>query len=133
MCHKLLEQDSQELRAETKWLIRKARTPRANITGEEKKTLRELKEDKDGIVLTVDKGVAMVASEKKEYLEKTDALLAQPAYRTIDMDPTNMVKTRLIQTLRRIKSDTNIAEGMYRTLYPTGCTALKFYGLPMIH
>ena len=32
----------------------------------------------------------MVVLDKKEYLEKADALLVQPAYRTIDRDPTNM-------------------------------------------
>ena len=84
-------------------------------------------------MLTVDKGVAMVVFDKKEYLEKAEALLVQPAYRTIDIDPTNKLKARLIQTLRRIKRDTNMGEGMYRTMYPTGCTASKFYGLPKIH
>ena len=63
--HKLSDQFLQELRAETNCLLRKARAPRANITREEKKALRELKEDKDRIVLTVDKGVAMVVLDKK--------------------------------------------------------------------
>ena len=57
--------------------IKKAREPRANIAREEKKALGELKEDKDRIVFTVDKGVAMVVLDRKEYLEKTGALLAQ--------------------------------------------------------
>ena len=39
--------------------LKNVRAPRANITREEKKGLRELKEDNDRIVLTVDKGVAM--------------------------------------------------------------------------
>ena len=56
MCHKLSKQDSQELRAENNCLLRKARAPRAYITRDEKKALRELKEDKDRIVLTADKG-----------------------------------------------------------------------------
>ena len=75
----------------------------------------------------------MVVLDKKEYLEKAEALLAQPVYRTIDRDPTNKLKARLIQTLRRIKKDTNMGEGIYRTMYPTSCTAPKFYGLPRIY
>ena len=71
--------------------------------------------------------------DKKEYLEKAEALLAQPAYRTTDRDPTNKLKNSLIQTLRRIKRDTNMGEDMYRTISTTGCTAPKFYGLPKIH
>ena len=84
-------------------------------------------------MLTVEKGVAMVVLDKKEYLEKAEALLVQLAYRTIDRDPTNKLKARLIQTLRRIKRDSNIGEDMYRTIYPTSCTAPKFYGLPKTH
>ena len=84
-------------------------------------------------MLTVDKGVAMVVLDKKEYLEKAEVLLAQLAYRTIDRDPTNKLKTRLFQTFRRIKRDANMGEGMYRTMYPTSCTAPKLYGLPKIH
>ena len=113
--------------------IKKALTSRANITGEEKKALRELKENKERIVLTVDKGVAMVVLDKKKYLEKAEALLAQLAYRTTEKDPANKLKARLIQTLRKIKRDTNMGEGTYRTMYPMGCTTPKFYGLPKIH
>ena len=39
-------------------------------------------------MLTADKEVVIVVLDKKEYLEKAGALLAQPAYRTIDKDPT---------------------------------------------
>ena len=37
-------------------------------------------------------GVVMVVLDKKEYIEKPEALLAQLAYRTIDKDPTNRLK-----------------------------------------
>ena len=50
----------------------------------------------------------MIVLDKKEYLEKAEALLAQPACRTIDKDPTNKLKARLIQTVRKIKRDTNM-------------------------
>ena len=74
--------------------------PRANITREEKKAFMELKEDKDRTVLAVDKGVAMVVLDRKQYLEKAGALLAQPGYRTIDKDPENKLKAKLIQIHR---------------------------------
>ena len=38
-----------------------------------------------------------------------------------------------MQTLRRIKRDTNMGQGMYRTMYSTGCAVPNFYGLPRIH
>ena len=85
------------------------------------------------MVLTVDKGVAMVVMDRKEYVEKVEGLWAQLAYRTITADPANKLKARLIQTLKRIKRDTNMGKGIYKAIYPTGCIAHKFYGLPKIH
>ena len=49
------------------------------------------------------------------------------------MDPTKKLKAQLIQKLRRIKRETNMEVGMYRTMYPISCTAPKFYGLPKIY
>ena len=73
----------------------------------------------------------MVALDKKDYVDNVEGLLAQPAYRTIITDPTNKLKAML--TLKRIKRETNMGEGMYRTMYPTSCIAPKFYELPKIH
>ena len=85
------------------------------------------------MVLTADKGVAMVVMDRKDYMEKEESLLAQLAYRTIDADPTNKLKVKLIPTLKRIKKETDMGEGMNRTMYPTSCTAPMFYGLQKIH
>ena len=98
-----------------------AKPPKPNITKEEHKALKELKEDKESMVLTVDKGVAMVVMDRKEYMEKVERLLVQLTYRTITADPTNKLKARLMQTLKRIKRDINIGEGMYKAMNPTGC------------
>ena len=40
VCHRISDQDSQEHRAETKCLLRKARAPKANLTREENKALK---------------------------------------------------------------------------------------------
>ena len=85
------------------------------------------------MVLTVDKGVAMVVMDKKEYMDTVEGLLAQLAYKTINSDLTYKLKAKLIQKLKRIKRETNMEESMYRTMCPTSCTAPKFYGLPKIH
>ena len=70
----------------------------------------------------------MVVLDKDKYIEKAENLLAQPAYRTIDRDPTNKLKTQLILKLERIKRETNMDEGMYKTMYPTGCIYPSFMG-----
>ena len=67
MCQKLSDQDVQELRVETNCLLRKAKTPKSNITKEESKVLKELRGDQEKFVLTADKGVAIVVLDKKGF------------------------------------------------------------------
>ena len=45
VCQKLSDQDAQELRVETNCLLRKAKIPKSNITKEERKALKELREN----------------------------------------------------------------------------------------
>ena len=75
----------------------------------------------------------MVVMDSEDYDNKAQELLSQPAYISIPKDPTNKVKVLLITKLRRIKKDTNMDEGTYKAMYPTGCVPPKFYGLPKIH
>ena len=63
----------------------------------------------------------MVVLDKEDYIKKPESLLAQPAYRTTDRDPTSQIMTKLINKLRKIKKDTNMDDGTYKTMYPTGC------------
>ena len=133
VCHKLTEQDVEELRTDIHGLLRRVQAPKPNLNKAEIKGLAELKRDKDRIILTVDRSVTMVVLDRESYREKAENLHAKPAYRTIDRDPTIKLKAKLILLLRRIKRETNMNEGMYKTMYPTGCTPPKFYGLPKIH
>ena len=112
----------EELQADINGLLRRAQAPKPNQNKAEIKALAELKRDRDRIILTVDKGVAMVFLDNENYIEKAENLLAQPAYRTIDRDPTNKLKAKLMLMLRRIRRETNMDEGMYKTMYPTSCT-----------
>ena len=125
MCGRLKEQDAMELRADINALLRKAKAPKPNIARQESIALSQLRRDKDRVILTVDKGVAMVVMDREDYINKAKDLLAQLAYRAIPADPTNKIKAQLITKLRRIKKDTNMDEGMYKAVYPTGCVPPK--------
>ena len=92
-------------------VLRKSKAPKSNLTKEERIGLAQLKKDKDRVILTVDKEVAMVVMDREEYVSKAQELLAQPAYRSISSDPTNKIKTQLITKLRRIKRDNNLMDG----------------------
>ena len=107
--------------------------PRSNISKEEFKAIRELKEDDCRIILTADKGVALVVLNKEDYIRKAKHLLNQQTYRKIPEDPTSKQKTRLIKLLKNIEVEGGINEDTYKRIYPTGAGSPKFYGLPKIH
>ena len=59
-----------ELRGRVKTILKKVRTPRKNITKEECMAIGELKMDNNRLILTADKGVALVVMDKEDYSKK---------------------------------------------------------------
>ncbi|MCG8429652.1 MAG: hypothetical protein MJA29_00535, partial [Candidatus Omnitrophica bacterium] len=113
---------------------------RHNITREEKEALKTLRDDKDRMVLTADKGVAMVVMDKSQYIEKCLALLNDPKVYAESRDLTRTIHNKVIATLRLInrKDEDRLYEwkkDWYHRLLPSGSTSppARFYGLPKIH
>ena len=85
------------------------------------------------MVLTADKGMAMVIMDRQDYIDKTNSLLNQNTYMSIPWDPTTTIKNKLISILKKVKNQTGLDSLTYKSMYPTGCVPPKFYGLPKIH
>ena len=67
-----------------------------SITLEKPKAIKELKEDQSWVVLTADKGVAMVVIDREDYSEKAKLLLADTnTYKPFTKDPTKKPKKKL--------------------------------------
>ena len=77
----------EELRANINWVIRGSHPPMSNISKAEAQAVRELKRDKDRLVFTADKGVAMVVMDRQDYINKSSNLLAQLVYRAFPQVP----------------------------------------------
>ena len=120
-CTKLSQQDAEELRADINRVLRSSHPPKPNLTKAQNLALRELKRDRDHIVLTADKGVAMVIMDRQDYINKANQLLNQNTYRSIGKDPTNSIKNKLINILKRVKSQTGLDSNTYKSMYLTGC------------
>ena len=88
--------------------------------------MEELRKDTIRILLTVDKGVALVVMNKEDYEKKAEELLSQTTYSKINNDPTTKYKNKLINLLKTIKTQGGINEALYKKLYPTGA------GVPQI-
>ena len=85
-------------------VLRQSHRLKPNLRKEEIKAIKQLKADKDHMVLTADKGVALVVMDRSDYIKKAKELLDDTnTYRTIQSDPTNKVNNRLINMLRKIK------------------------------
>ena len=76
-----------------------------------------LKRDRDHIVLTADKGVAMVIMDRQDYINKANHLLNQNTYKSIAKDPTNSIKNKLINILKRVKTKTGLDSNTYKPLW----------------
>ena len=64
--------------------------PQPNITREEASALKELRDDRSWIILTLENGVAIEVQDKWDYSNKRQDLLGQSGtYRTLAVDPTN--------------------------------------------
>ena len=124
---------AEELRGETKLILKNIQPSKPNIAKEEAKAIQDLKRDKERIVLTADKGVSMVVMDKEDYIKKSEELIHQPTYKELSSDPTTKHKSRLISLLKTIKSEGGIDNITYRRLYPTGAGSPKCYGLSKIH
>ena len=91
-CSRLSQGEADELQVEVKKTLKKAQNKTrttSNITSDEFKALKEMKDDKSRIILTTDKGVALVIMEKNDYIQKAEELLNTTTYKKIPEDPTN--------------------------------------------
>ena len=93
VCTKFGQQDAEELRADINRVLRSSHAPKSNLTKAQSPAIRELKRDRDQIVLIADKGISMVIMDRQDYINKSNNLLNQPIYRAIPQDPTNTIKT----------------------------------------
>ena len=85
------------------------------------------------MVLTVDKGVAMVIMDQQDYTNKAQTLLQDNnTYKVLPKVPPANLKT-LISLLKAIIQTGGLSTNKYKQLYPTSAVPPRFYGLPKIH
>ena len=58
----------------------------------------------------------MVIMDRQDYISKANSLLNQNTYRSIPQDPTNTIKTKLINILKRVKSQTGLSNQTYKSI-----------------
>ena len=107
-----------------------------NITKAEHLALEHLREDKDHIIVTADKGVALAVMDKTEYITKCEALLQDNSvYQHLSKDTSPTINKELVKILQYYKSNNFICETEYTQLRSQGSNSpvTRFNGLPKIH
>ena len=91
---RLPHKEAAEFRAETSQAIRKNCPSQPNTSQEESKAIKEFRKDSSRVILTANKGVAMVVVDRQDYLNNTQDLLEdRKTYRPITMEPMSRLKT----------------------------------------
>ena len=72
--------------------------------------------------------------DKNDYIRKMKELLDDTnTYRPLNTDPTMKQNIKLINILRRVKTEARLEDTTYRRMYPTAASSPKLYGVPKIH
>ena len=97
-----------------------------NLNPAQCRALTQLKQDNTRVVLTVDKGVAMVIMDQQDCNNKAQALLQDTnTYKVLNKDPTPQLKNKLITLLKNIKQSGGLSTQKYKQLYPTSAVPTK--------
>ena len=95
--------------AEVAGTLKLAKTPKSNISKEERKALGELKKDKDLFIMGADKGKCTVVQSRTEYERKVEEMLSdQHTYEKLAKNPTPTYKRKLVDILKRLKVEKKI-------------------------
>ena len=136
--------DCTEIYQKTKEVLqhfKEKKGPTHNITKQEKEAIKTLREDSSWVVLTADKGVALVVMDKNQYIEKCMALLNDTKTYKPCKDTTKKLHREVQESLRKLNREHGSSRLYdwsklhYNCLLPTGNSspAPRFYGLPKIH
>ena len=120
---------------------KKKKSHTCNITKEEREAIKTLRKDASCVVLTADKGVALVVMDKSQYVDTCMALLDDTKVYKPCKDTTKKLHRHVQETLQQLNRDYGSSRQYwwskhhYNKLLPTGSSspALRFYGLPKIH
>ena len=148
ICDELSEntvgRDCTEIYQKTKEVLqhfKEKKGPTHNTTKEEWEAIRTLREDPSCVVLTMDKGVALVVMYKSQYIEKCMTLLNDTKVYNPCRDTTKKLHRDIQESLQRLNREHGTSrlydwsKLYYNKLLPTGNSspAPRFYGLPKIH
>ena len=117
-------------------LLKTARPPKRNIDKEEEKPLKELKEDKNIVILKADKGNCTVIMDRPDYDQKINALLNDnDIYSKLvtKRNPLKNITKDVNDFVCQLLQENKIKQHKYHWLHCSTAVMPQFYVLPKIH
>ena len=97
--------------------VSRAKMPSRNITSKEVKSLKELANDEDILILPADKGRATVVMDRTDYDEKMQRMLSEEStYQLIEKDPTPSLERKMNAQLMSLKRSGRLPNEVYAQL-----------------
>ena len=101
----------------------------STLTHEEKRALREIKQDSNISVVPADKGNALVVIDKSTYDDKQkEHLNDENTYQKLQSNPVHMLRNKVNKELKDLKEKKELSSEDYRRLYVNTSVTPRFYG-----
>ena len=110
----------EDLRGRVYGILRHAKPPNDNLTKEQRKTLKELKDLEDEVILPADKDNATVVMRREDYSTKMKVMLEISTYQQLGKYSTATQESRLSSKLKELKKCSEMTGNRYHQLRPTG-------------
>ncbi|PFX13167.1 RNA-directed DNA polymerase from mobile element jockey [Stylophora pistillata] len=106
----------------------------SNLTKDEQRALKRLRNDENIVILPADKGRVTVVMDKTDYHDKMDALVNDKrTYEELKRDPTPALQRKLNSKLLTLKKTNAFDNQRYYRLRCSVPQPPKLYGLPKLH
>jgi hypothetical protein len=131
---KLGSEKAEELRHETKRILKKYKNPVDNLTRLEKRAIGSLKAKADEIViLQADKGNKTVVMNKNDYEEKMQDALIKQKVQKIPKDLTDYESRKVVKVLKKIEELGELTRVERLRLTESAPRCPVVYGMPKLH
>jgi hypothetical protein len=129
------DEDKQQARAAVTGMLQRQRRNQP-LSRKERVALKTLRNDDSIVIITADKGNAIVILDKTEYKRKAFEVLQAPStYVQVQQpnDPTKQLRSKVTRYLNTLRKERAITETEWKTIKPDEGPIPRFYGLPKIH
>ncbi|XP_050510634.1 uncharacterized protein LOC126887260 [Diabrotica virgifera virgifera] len=123
--------EKEQYRVLCKLELEKSNQIEQNISKEEMKALKTLRNDDSITILPADKGNATVIMNKIQYEDKITDLITNGPYSKLTKDPTKTLENKIYRALFKFKNDLTYYQRKLMT--PHYSKTPHFYGVPKIH